>query len=577
MSSDIKLSISEDERHLYHHHHHLGVTNGVVEDFAMGSQYSNPEIQRSVASSSNGGGEEEDRDGEFYSFEHSEDLERLGLGLTEELKIRESNERLNLVDHNRNDLTAKQLHDSCPSEVVNGCSTPQKKHQVDGRRYSAGSSLATGGEDEVDRSYDSNGYEADQDHHYYEPHRQYHRLSVSHTGDEFSSDEDEAFVELLEKANHIAEARLAARRQARAEAREIRMRELERQQKELEQNADRVFDLQQQSAGLGGSATTGGDTSLGSRTAARLTVNSTGVRGSSLSSRRSSEDSLEEEGRSLRDLRHELKDVEERFRKAMVANAQLDNERASQNYQIQLLKDKLEEMEESHAQLQREFKEKCRDHDALRRANDKLSEELKCVQGQLQERDTLIEEQGLVIVTVENEDGTDARRALVTTENAQLLKSVQGSLDVRLKKFAEEKQELQTEVQQLQQQLKDIKTKGRKYSSVNGALDDDDYEDAQREANKLITDYKYKLQKAEQEIANLQASLARSESQVIRYKSTAEAAEKAESDLKIERRKLQRENREAMDRLEELETCNNHLLKRLDKLKNAKSALLKDL
>lgn len=577
MSSDIKLSISEDERHLYHHHHHLGVTNGVVEDFAMGSQYSNPEIQRSVASSSNGGGEEEDRDGEFYSFEHSEDLERLGLGLTEELKIRESNERLNLVDHNRNDLTAKQLHDGCPPEVVNGSSTPQKKHQVDGRRYSAGSSLATGGEDEVDRSYDSNGYEADQDHHYYEPHRQYHRLSVSHTGDEFSSDEDEAFVELLEKANHIAEARLAARRQARAEAREIRMRELERQQKELEQNADRVFDLQQQSAGLGGSATTGGDTSLGSRTAARLTVNSTGVRGSSLSSRRSSEDSLEEEGRSLRDLRHELKDVEERFRKAMVANAQLDNERASQNYQIQLLKDKLEEMEESHAQLQREFKEKCRDHDALRRANDKLSEELKCVQGQLQERDTLIEEQGLVIVTVENEDGTDARRALVTTENAQLLKSVQGSLDVRLKKFAEEKQELQTEVQQLQQQLKDIKTKGRKYSSVNGALDDDDYEDAQREANKLITDYKYKLQKAEQEIANLQASLARSESQVIRYKSTAEAAEKAESDLKIERRKLQRENREAMDRLEELETCNNHLLKRLDKLKNAKSALLKDL
>lgn len=61
------------------------------------------------------------------------------------------------------------------------------------------------------------------------------------------------------------------------------------------------------------------------------------------------------------------------------------------------------------------------------------------------------------------------------------------------------------------------------------------------EANKIISDYKYKLQKAEQEIANLQASLARSETQVIRYKSTAEAAEKAESELKIERRKLQRE------------------------------------
>lgn len=263
----------------------------------------------------------------------------------------------------------------------------------------------------------------------------------------------EIYYNLFPFSQFQAEARLAARRQARAEAREIRMRELERQQKELEQNADRVFDLQQQSASLGTSV----DTSLGAaRTpGSRLTVNSStvggGIRGSSLSSRRSSEDSLEEEGRSLRDLRHELKvgrqnrpnflnplmstffvflkqDVEERFRKAMVANAQLDNERASQSYQIQLLKDKLEEMEESHAQLQREFKEKCRDHDALRRANDKLGDELKMVQGQLAERDALIEEQGLVIVTVENEDGSDARRALVTTENAQLLKTVQGSL-----------------------------------------------------------------------------------------------------------------------------------------------------
>ncbi|XP_061513175.1 leucine-rich repeat flightless-interacting protein 2 isoform X2 [Anopheles gambiae] len=408
----------------------------------------------------------------------------------------------------------------------------------------------------------------------YEPHRQYHRLSVSHTGDEFSSEEDEAFVELLERASDIAEARLAARRQARAEAREIRMRELERQQKELEQTADRVFDLQQQSIGLSEPATALVATTPRS---SRILAQNAVTRGSALSSRRNSEDSLEEEARSLRDLRHELKEVEERFRKAMIANAQLDNERSSLNYQIQLLKDKLEEVEESHSQLQREYREKCRDREALKRNNDKLSEELKLVQGQLQERDALIEQHGLVIVTVENEDGTDAHRALVTADNAQLLKSVPGSLDVRLKKFAAEKQELQTELQSLQQQLNDIKSKGRRYTSMNGSLVDDDYEDAQREANKLITEYKYKLQKAEQEIANLQASLARSETQVIRYKSTAEAAEKAESDLKIERRKLQRENREAMDRLEELETSNNHLLKRLDKLKNVKSNILKDI
>lgn len=183
----------------------------------------------------------------------------------------------------------------------------------------------------------------------------------------------------------------------------------------------------------------------------------------------------------------------------MITNAQLDNERSSQAYQIDLLKDKLEEMEESYAQLQREHREKTRAHDALKRQNDKLSDELKLAQGQLNERDTLITDYGLVIILVENEDGSDAKRVLVSNENAQLLGSVEGSIgksrkqsedcsnnfhfsvDVRLKKFAEEKQELQSEVQKLQQQLNDVKTRGgRRSSSINGVLDDDDYEDAQR-------------------------------------------------------------------------------------------------
>lgn len=96
-----------------------------------------------------------------------------------------------------------------------------------------------------------------------------------------------------------AEARLAARRAARAEAREIRMRELERQQKEQEQNADRVFDMQQQSSASANNV----DPIVRSRLTA---VNSLRT-GASMNSRRSSEDSVEEEGRSLRDLRHELK------------------------------------------------------------------------------------------------------------------------------------------------------------------------------------------------------------------------------------------------------------------------------
>ncbi|KAH8314945.1 hypothetical protein KR074_011773, partial [Drosophila pseudoananassae] len=382
-----------------------------------------------------------------------------------------------------------------------------------------------------------------------------------------------------------AEARLAARRQARAEAREIRMRELERQQKEQELNADRVFDLQNIS---GGNIVI--DTH--STNSPRLIYGGLLTANRASASRRSSEDSLEDDGKSFRDLKNELKvssiseicypvnhfklkDSEERFRKAMITNAQLENDRASKAFEVKLLRDKCEIIQESYVQLQREFKEKLRDCNMIKRNLDRATIELNLIQGQLNERDLLISEQGLIIVAIENSDGSDAKRALVSVENANVLASVQGSLDERLKKFSTEKQKLLSEVHMLHQQLDEHKSGAMvRTGFTHGA--EEDYE-TQRESNKIIADYKYKLNKSEQEVANLQSSLARSESQVIRYKSTTEAAEKVEAELKIERRKLQREHREILERLEEAETANNHLLKRLDKLKNAKSAILKDL
>lgn len=254
----------------------------------------------------------------------------------------------------------------------------------------------------------------------------------------------------------------------------------------------------------------------------------------------------------------------------MIANAQMDNERASQAYQIQLLKDKLEDVEEARSQLNREHREKCREYELLKRGNEKLQEEYKLIEGQLNERDSLIAERGLVIVLVENEEGTDAKRTLVSVENADLLGSVQGSLgecvlriaieshscrpclilpsihssictDVRLKKLNEEKHRMSAELQELQEQVAELRSQ-RRSGSMNGPFGED-WEDMQRETQKQITEARFKLQKAEQEITTLQSNLARAETQVIRYKSTADASEKSESELKIEKRKLQREVR----------------------------------
>lgn len=60
--------------------------------------------------------------------------------------------------------------------------------------------------------------------------------------------------------------------------------------------------------------------------------------------------------------------MEEKFRKAMVANAGLDNDKAQLTYQVDLLKDRLEENEEQSALVVKELREKNRHFELLKRS-----------------------------------------------------------------------------------------------------------------------------------------------------------------------------------------------------------------
>nr|CAD7447883.1 unnamed protein product [Timema bartmani] len=421
---------------------------------------------------------------------------------------------------------------------------------------------------------DSDGYDLENDEDINNKHR-----SKGNMVDETENEEDAEYLNnFLGKSNDQAEARLAARRQARAEAREIRMRELERQQKEIEENTNKSYDSF--------TAEPGNRTP---RVAASVNRSSSllsgGGNNSYHSSRRSSEDSLEE-GISLRDVRHELKEVEDKFRKAMIQNAQLDNEKASLTYQVELLKDRLEDLEESHSQLQRENRDKCREHDQLKRASAKLKEDMEWYKAQLEERDRLIQEKGLIIVgddQLSSEDesvGEDSpkkppKRALVSIESAEMLETAgEGSLDVRLRRFAEERNELLDQVRHLKLELEEERSRhksdAKRIPGANLNGPDTDFEDIQREANKLLGDYKFKLQKAEQDVSTLQANVVRLESQVIRYKSASESSEKGEDELKVEKRKLQREVRELTQQLSQAEAAKAALTHQFDQLMLAK-------
>nr|XP_046257432.1 leucine-rich repeat flightless-interacting protein 2 isoform X6 [Scatophagus argus] len=289
----------------------------------------------------------------------------------------------------------------------------------------------------------------------------------------------------------------------------------------------------------------------------------------------------------LKELKESLAEVEEKYKKAMVSNAQLDNDKANLIYQVDTLKDVIEEMEEQMAEMKRELEEKSKELERQKHTCTVLQHKQEELKEGIRQRDELIEKHGLVILPDGTPNGDVSHESqssgitVVSQEAAQLLESAgEGPLDVRLRKLAEEKDELLAQIRKLKNQLEEERQKHSKMDSTytdgermeNGT--DLHFIEMQRDANRQISEYKFKLSKAEQEIGTMEQNINRLEGQVSRYKASADNSEKIEDELKAEKRKLQRELRTALDKIEEMEMTNNHLVKRLEKMKANRNALL---
>ncbi|KAM5280328.1 leucine-rich repeat flightless-interacting protein 2 isoform 6-T6 [Ctenodactylus gundi] len=472
--------------------------------------------------------------------------------------------------------------------------------------------------------------------------------------DRFSA-EDEALSNIAREA----EARLAAKRAARAEARDIRMRELERQQKELDEKSDKQYaeNYTRPSSRNSASATTplsGNSSRRGSGDTSSLIDPDTSL--SELRDIYDLKDQIQDvEGRymqGLKELKESLSEVEEKYKKAMVSNAQLDNEKNNLIYQVDTLKDVIEEQEEQMAEFFRENEEKSKELERQKHMCSVLQHKMDELKEGLRQRDELIEENqhmqqkidtmtkevvdlqeallwkdrkigalekqkeyiaclrnerdmlreelaalqetvktgekhGLVIIPDGTPNGDVSHEpvvgaiTVVSQEAAQVLESAgEGPLDVRLRKLAGEKEELVSQVRKLKLQLEEERQKCSRNDGPAGDLaglqngSDLQFIEMQRDANRQISEYRFKLSKAEQDITTLEQSISRLEGQVLRYKTAAENAEKVEDELKAEKRKLQRELRTALDKIEEMEMTNSHLAKRLEKMKANRTALL---
>ncbi|XP_056089555.1 leucine-rich repeat flightless-interacting protein 2 isoform X15 [Rhinichthys klamathensis goyatoka] len=513
------------------------------------------------------------------------------------------------------------------------------------------------------------------------------------------SAEDDALSQIAREA----EARLAAKRAARAEAREIRMKELERQQKEKYYGLDNKWghieqwmedserysrhsrrhtsisdDEERMSVGsrgslrgslheessfsgprrFSGSSARGVEErsdflEKGSRTASTLSAATLASLGGGLSRRGSCDTSLSADTEaSIREMKDSLVEVEEKYRKAMVSNAQLDNEKTNLMYQVDTLRDTLMELEELLCETRRESEEKNRECERERHAHNVLKIQFEEMKETLKQSEELLTEsqqsrgkqadyireisdlqetlewKDKKILALERQKEYsdiihDEREALSdevcrlkdalkkhgivlgseVTANGQVADGVidgradsdtasrlnqdshtplmtgDSMLEIRLRKLVEERESLLDQVRKLKATAEQKQKNG---TEEMGSTDEDDLQngldphilDLQRDANRQISDLKFKLVKSVQEVTALEQNIIRLEGQVGRYKMSAEAAEKVEDELKVEKRKLQRELRSALDRIDELEASNSHLTKRLEKMKANRSALL---
>uniref|UniRef100_A0AAX7VD10 Leucine rich repeat (in FLII) interacting protein 1a n=1 Tax=Astatotilapia calliptera TaxID=8154 RepID=A0AAX7VD10_ASTCA len=216
-------------------------------------------------------------------------------------------------------------------------------------------------------------------------------MGTQGTGRKRSTKKDKTTAEddALNLIAREAEARLAAKRAARAEAREIRMKELERQQKEVYKSkypmtCDTRYGIIQ-------------NFMLGQISEQHMAtvVKKNQVQGVPATC------CYRLEGDELATViilyplsmhQDALAEVEEKYRKAMVSNAQLDNEKNNLMYQVDTLKDSLMELEELLTESRREHEEKVKEYEREKYAHSVLQFQFNEMKETLKQSEELLNE-----------------------------------------------------------------------------------------------------------------------------------------------------------------------------------------
>merc|ERR1719173_364504 len=240
----------------------------------------------------------------------------------------------------------------------------------------------------------------------------------------------------------------------------------------------------------------------------------------------------------FKEQKEKIYEWEEKYRKAAIQIAQLDNEKQVLMYRVDLYQDRMEEQEERTAEYQRLAKEKKHELDYQKRLYTDLENVLSYHKAMLTQRDDIIAAHGFVFVGGELVDDVEAiaarkegakkpnSAAILSQKAAAMLeKCGEGSLEGRLRKFAAEKEDLREQIRKLKADLDSARGRGG-FTSLEPYLDKHDsahsnikdYTDVGRAVRKELETTKYDLEKSQEKVSNLENTVAQLEAQLKKYR-----------------------------------------------------------
>ncbi|XP_003382638.1 PREDICTED: leucine-rich repeat flightless-interacting protein 2-like [Amphimedon queenslandica] len=242
-------------------------------------------------------------------------------------------------------------------------------------------------------------------------------------------------------------------------------------------------------------------------------------------------------------------ELESKYKEALVSQAKLYDEKTALVYQVETLKDQLEDSQQTNYQLKQSAQRQQSQILLSKHTEDSLHGDIDKLRHQIRYRDDFMETHGLHLPTIEEEDETETEKMTI-----QFFPM-------------EERDQLLKQISDLKAEIEDVKTNMVVTPPSDSLLRGEETKDIVRESTRLVSEYKNKLQLSDAENTRLEGTVERLKGQVVRYKTQLEEMEKREDELLKEKRALSREARRLQSTVDDLESDNELLKRRVEQMR----------